>query len=184
MPSAPRRRIRRHGSVMWVIAIASASLICGEGGHATSASASFEFESAATAPDWRLPLADSSIERPFSAPAHDYGPGHRGVDLRANAPDARVDAPADGVIAFEGIVVDRGVITIDHGQGWVTTLEPVDASVAAGDVVSRGDAIGTLSTGGHAAPGRLHVGVRLNGVYVNPLALVGSIPRAVLLPCC
>lgn len=133
-------------------------------------------------PQWQLPASGASVVTPFEAPAHDYAAGHRGIDI--GPVDGSVLAPADGVVAFAGTVVDRGVVTIDHGGGWVTSVEPIEPSVAVGDVVEAGDAIGSLSTGGHAAPGTLHVGVRLDGEYVNPLLLLGRVPRAILLPCC
>jgi murein DD-endopeptidase MepM/ murein hydrolase activator NlpD len=135
------------------------------------------------APDWRLPWPDAVVARPYEAPAHRYGPGHRGIDLAASGPPA-VLAPAAGAIAFAGRVVDRGVVTVDHGGGWVTTVEPVETAVAVGAAVAAGDRLGVLATGGHTATGMLHVGVRHDGEYVNPLGLLREIPRAVLLPCC
>jgi len=81
-------------------------------------------------------------------------------------------------------VVDRDERTIDHGRGLVTTLEPVSARVEVGTPVIRGEAVGELAVGGHAAPGALHFGVRYEGEYINPLVLLGGVPRAVLLPCC
>lgn len=137
---------------------------------------------AAGRPDWRLPADGASVITPFEAPAHDYGAGHRGIDV--GPVEGPVRAPATGVVAFAGTVVDRGVVTIDHGGGWVTSIEPVSPSVSAGDTVAAGDTVGVLSTGGHAPPGTLHVGVRLDGEYVNPLLLLGRVPRAILLPCC
>lgn len=134
------------------------------------------------APDWRLPAEGANVVAPFEAPAHDYGAGHRGIDIGPVA--GPVVAPAAGVVAFAGTVVDRGVVTIDHGGGWVTSVEPIAPSVAVGDAVAAGDPIGTVSTGGHAPAGALHVGVRLEGEYVNPLLLLGRVPRAILLPCC
>ncbi|MFS0867299.1 murein hydrolase activator EnvC [Microbacterium sp. 179-B 1A2 NHS] len=139
---------------------------------------------AAPPPGWELPVADATVVAPFRAPAHRYGPGHRGVDLAPASADAVVTASAGGVIAFSGRVVDRGVVTIDHGGGWVTTVEPVEPTAAKGDVVVAGDPIALLGTGGHAPAGILHVGVRHDGEYVNPLSLVREIPRAILLPCC
>ncbi|OAH51967.1 murein hydrolase activator EnvC family protein [Microbacterium oleivorans] len=134
------------------------------------------------APDWRLPAEGASVVAAFEAPAHDYGAGHRGIDIGPVA--GPVVAPAAGVVAFAGTVVDRDVVTIDHGGGWVTSVEPIAPSVAVGDAVEAGDPIGTVSTGGHAPAGTLHVGVRLDGEYVNPLLLLGRVPRAILLPCC
>lgn len=133
--------------------------------------------------EWNWPLASFEVTRPFVAPSHEYAAGHRGVDLRALA-DNTVLAPADGRVAFVGHVVDRAIITIDHGGGLVTTLEPVASDLSAGTDVARQEAVGELAVGGHADQGDLHVGVRLHGHYINPAVLVGEVPLAVLLPCC
>ena len=132
---------------------------------------------------WSWPVHPFRLERPFVAPPHRYGPGHRGIDLRPLG-DPVVRSPAAGVVAFSGQVAGRGVVTIDHGSGLVTTLEPVDSELVAGTPVPAGAPIGTIATGGHTAPGLVHFGVRIDGEYVNPLVLLGGIPRAVLLPCC
>lgn len=132
---------------------------------------------------WRWPLDAFRIVRPFEAPAHRYGPGHRGIDL-APVGDGGLRAPAAGVVAFAGPVAGRGVVTIDHGAGLVTTLEPVSDMPAPGTRVARGDPVGTLALGGHSAPGTVHFGVREHGEYINPLLLLGHLPRAILLPCC
>lgn len=133
--------------------------------------------------DWSWPLLGTRVVvEPFRAPAHAYGPGHRGIDI-APSTDAAVHAPADGVVAFRGVVVDRAVLTIDHGDGLVSSFEPVLSAVNAGTVVSEGELLGTIDVGGHAAAGTLHVGVRSDGVYVNPMLLFGGVPRAILLPC-
>jgi murein DD-endopeptidase MepM/ murein hydrolase activator NlpD len=132
---------------------------------------------------WRWPVAPVRITEPYRAPAHAYGPGHRGIDLAAAA-GTSVVAPAAGVVAFAGQVAGRGVLTIDHGDGLVTTLEPVEAVLVAGTPVARGDAVASAAVGGHTVAGGVHFGVRWNGEYINPLLLLGGIPRAVLLPCC
>ncbi|MFT3799300.1 murein hydrolase activator EnvC family protein [Microbacterium sp.] len=132
---------------------------------------------------WRWPVTPPQIVAPYVAPAHAYGPGHRGVDLAAPV-GTEVAAPADGVVAFAGTVAGRGVVTIDHGDGLVTTLEPVDSPLVAGTRVAAGDVVGIVAEGGHAASGTVHFGVRRDGEYINPLLLFGGVPRAVLLPCC
>jgi murein DD-endopeptidase MepM/ murein hydrolase activator NlpD len=63
----------------------------------------------------------------------------------------------------------------------ITTLEPVDALVVAGDRVRAGQAIGVVATGGHCLSGCLHLGVRVHGRYVSPMLFLGNVPRAVLL---
>ncbi|WES65230.1 M23 family metallopeptidase [Microbacter sp. GSS18] len=132
---------------------------------------------------WSWPVEAFRLERGYVAPAHRYGAGHRGVDVRP-APGSVVRAPADGIIAFSGRVGDRPLVTIRHGGGLVTTLEPVDAAVAPGERVRAGTPVGAVAVGGHADPGTLHVGIRLDDEYLNPLSLLGGVPRAVLLPCC
>ena len=132
---------------------------------------------------WTWPLPGATVAAPFEAPAHRYGPGHRGMDL-AGGDGGAVVAPADGTVAFSGAVAGRPLLTIDHGEGLVTTFEPVFPEVEAGRAVARGERVGTLATGGHALPGALHVGVRRDGEYINPMLLFAAVPRAVLLPCC
>ncbi|OJU39461.1 MAG: hypothetical protein BGN97_07225 [Microbacterium sp. 69-10] len=133
---------------------------------------------------WRWPVTGPrTVIAPFRAPAHEYGPGHRGMDVMA-ALGIEVLAPAAGVVAFRGTVADRPLITIDHGDGYISTLEPVSSDLAVGDAVLAGDVVGILASGGHVAPRTLHVGVRIDKRYVNPRGLFGLPPRAVLLPCC
>lgn len=111
-----------------------------------------------------------------------YDAGHRGVDLGA-APGAAVTSPADGTVRFAGVVVDRPVLSITHDNGSISSFEPVEAVVAAGDRVTRGDVVGYLSNDlAHAPSGGLHLGARVDGDYRNPLFLLGTIPAAVLVP--
>src|SRR5690606_24009243 len=63
---------------------------------------------------WSWPTAaPHPIARPFLAPATPYASGHRGIDVRAAAGD-EVHAPADGIVHFAGVVVDRPVLSIDQ----------------------------------------------------------------------
>lgn len=132
---------------------------------------------------WEWPLSPTRVVRDWAAPPEPWSAGHRGIDL-AVEPDDVLRAPADGVVAFSGTVVDRVVVTIDHGGGWVSTLEPVREPPAIGTIVRAGDAIAFVGTGGHTTPDAVHFGVRLDGEYINPLLLLDVVPRARLLPCC
>lgn len=135
-------------------------------------------------PAWIWPVDGSrAVITPFRAPAHDYGPGHRGIDLAAPMGTV-VRAPAAGIVAFRGVVVDRPLVTIDHGGGLVTTLEPVESTLTPGTAVAAGEEIGTVSHGGHTPADQLHLGVRYHDVYINPMVMFGDVPRAILLPCC
>jgi murein DD-endopeptidase MepM/ murein hydrolase activator NlpD len=73
------------------------------------------------------------------------------------------------------------VLAIRHPGGLVSSYEPVESTLKAGDAVSRGQPIGTLLPG-HCASLCLHFGVRLDGEYVSPLNYLGEIPRSILLP--
>ena len=133
---------------------------------------------------WLWPVDRSrQVTEPFRAPAHAYGAGHRGIDLAAPTGGV-VRAPADGVVAFRGVVVDRPLLTIEHEGGLVSTFDPLLSTLLPGDAVKAGDEIGVVATGGHAATETLHLGVRLDGKYINPMLLFGGVARAVLLPCC
>ncbi|MFG6491761.1 murein hydrolase activator EnvC family protein [Microbacterium sp. P03] len=174
-----------HAAVLSVICAAGAVGVAGPANAVVSVDVGMVGASA-SAPDaarWVWPIAGARIERPYAAPAHAYGPGHRGIDLLGGSGVA-VRAPDSGVIAFSGAIAGRGIVTIDHGAGLVTTLEPVASELVAGTAVDGGQEVATLAAGGHTPAGALHLGVRLDGRYINPLVLLGGVPRAVLLPCC
>lgn len=166
-----------------VVVLTLAFLAGGQGAAAADRSDRPAAKGAGGVEGWQWPLEGFRLVLPYQAPAHRYGPGHRGVDLRPNGDDA-VRAPAAGVVAFSGTVVDRDVVTIDHGGGLVSTLEPVVDAVPAGTPLGPGDPVARLGFGGHTPPGVLHFGVRLQGEYINPGLLLGAVQRAVLLPCC
>lgn len=181
--SPPRRSARTRGEKTSLMIPASARLVT-----LALLTATLLVSSPAEASDgdplgdlaWVWPAIPARVVRPFVAPAHMYGPGHRGLDLAGDS----VRSPADGRVAFVGAVAGRDIVTIDHGDGLVTTLEPVVTDLDVGAVVARASPVGRVAAGGHAGPATVHFGVRWNGEYVNPLRLLGGVPRAVLLPCC
>jgi murein DD-endopeptidase MepM/ murein hydrolase activator NlpD len=125
---------------------------------------------------------DLTVTRPFESPPHPFAAGHRGVDL-VGTPWSPVLAAGDGVVAFAGMVAGRPVVSIDHADGLRTTYEPVQPSVAAGQRVTRGSPVGTLSPGhaGCSASACLHWGLRRGGTYLDPMALLRP-TRVRLLP--
>lgn len=136
--------------------------------------------SAKDAEDWDWPVEPPhTIVRPWIAPPTPYSSGHRGIDIAA--PEGDVRAPIDGVVHFSGVVVDRPVLSVRHEGGIITSYEPVETELVAGDVVERGDVIGSVAPG-HCSSPCLHFGVRIGGEYASPLLWLGGIPRAVLLP--
>lgn len=148
---------------------------------AATASADEAIRSPAAA-GWDWPVEPPvRLTEPFRAPPTPYAAGHRGIDLAAS-PGTPVRAAADGVVAFAGPVAGRGVLSIDHGGGVVSAIEPVEASVAVGDRVVAGAPVAVMSEGGHCEAACVHFGVRVHGEYVSPLLFLGGLPRAVLLP--
>ena len=132
---------------------------------------------------WTWPVKPKpAVTRTFQPPAQKWLSGHRGVDLGA-APGTEVRSPAAGTVTFSGVVVDRPVITVDHGNGLKSSFEPIDASVKRGQTVTRGQVIGTIAAAGHCPPAHcVHWGVRRDGGYVNPLQFVQDMRPSVLLP--
>lgn len=130
---------------------------------------------------WPLPGSPTVVSA-FEAPAHRYGPGHRGVDL-AGRPGTPILAAGAGTVVFAGPVAGRGVISIDHPNGLRTTYEPISPSVVPGEVVAKGQQIGTLLAGhpGCPAVSCLHWGLRRGMDYLDPLRLLG-LARLRLLP--
>lgn len=119
----------------------------------------------------------------FDGPPARWLPGHRGVDLGA-VPGTPVRAPADGVVSFAGIVVDRPVVSLRHpswgGREVLSSFEPVTPAVGVGQRVRAGQLIGWRASGGHCGSRCVHWGVRVGGAYVDPLAMMAASVR--LLP--
>ena len=172
------RMLRSSVLILTVIAVIGAG-----GGAPTSAMRGPEAvaspDVAIASPQWSWPVTGAqAIARPYLAPATKYGAGHRGVDLVGSG---ELLAPADGTVHFAGRVVDRGVLSIDHGGGLLSSYEPVETELVAGDSVHRGDVIGEILPG-HCRSPCLHLGARINREYVSPLLYLGGVPRAILLP--
>lgn len=129
---------------------------------------------------WHAPLGSPlRVHTPYDLPNGPYQAGHRGIDITARGA-AQVASPVNGVVSYVGTVVDRPVISIKVDERTTVSLEPLTSELVAGDAVARGQPLGLLSTGGHCTTECLHLGVRVDGNYVNPLRFF--IARAVLVP--
>jgi len=86
-------------------------------------------------------------------------------------------------VSFSGKVGGHLFVTLDHGGGLQSTYSWISAAlVRKGDVVARGGRIGLTGLGhpGAVVP-HLHLGVRLDGVYLDPLEVLGALPLADLI---
>ena len=139
---------------------------------------------ATAAGSWVPPVTVDSdrVLRAFERPAHRFAPGHRGVDIRADA-GTPVRAVGSGTVAFVGNVAEVPTISIDHARVRSTYL-PVASIVAVGEQVTAGQTIGTVSARGrHCVLDCLHLGIRRTtplgaefDPYVDPLAWIRGLP--------
>jgi len=136
-----------------------------------------------------------AVVRGFDARAGPYGPGHRGIDISAPV-GATVRAPAAGRVGFAGPVAGTTWVSLVVAPGVRVTLGPMLDPVTAGRVSSRAP-LGRVGPGHRAAPAEgagptegagpglaatLHLSVRVDGVYVDPLAYLIDRPRPRLAP--
>lgn len=121
-----------------------------------------------------------TVVRGFDPPDLPFGSGHRGVDL-LGTPGQQVHAALVGRVTYAGPLAGRGVVVVDHGATR-TTYEPVSPSVHVGDLVLRGQPLGTLERfHSHCFPSAcLHWGWIRGDTYLDPLLLVGGGPIRLL----
>ena len=126
------------------------------------------------------PVADPV--RGFDARAGPYGPGHRGIDIEAPVGEL-VRAPAAGRVVFAGPVAGATWVTLMAAPGVLVTLGPLlDPALTAARVRSRAP-VGRVGPGHPVGSGAtLHLSVRVDGVYVDPLGYLVDRPRARLAP--
>lgn len=137
-----------------------------------------------SAGQWLKPVEAEVVDE-FAAPPAPWAAGHRGIDL-AGSVGVQIRAPADGTVSFYGTVVNRNVLSINHGAGYVSSFEPVESELEVGDRISGGHTIAELSNyddgATHCDQPCLHWGVRHHGEYINPLLMTGELEPSVLLP--
>lgn len=136
---------------------------------------------------WQWPVpAPHPVLRAFEEPEHPYGPGHRGIDIGVTGEGAQVRAVEAGTVRFSGTVAGRGVVSVTHADGLLSTYEPVSGTVEVGTAVLAGEVLGTLeqrSELAHCAEETcLHLGARRGGDYLDPQLLLGLRGPSVLLP--
>ena len=133
---------------------------------------------AAVARTHRRPVSGAVIQA-ADIPEQNWLPGHRGVDLAARPGDP-VHTSASGTVRFAGSVAGTPVVSVDHGNGLITTYEPVETTLSAGDSVTRGQSVGTLADAARLPdtarrdPG-LSWGARLHDNYIDPMTLLGGV---------
>ena len=136
---------------------------------------------AGAAADWTWPVVGPVI-RAVDPPDSPYGSGHRGIDIAA-VEGTVVVAPAAGTVTFAGPVGGRLFLTLAHAGGLSSTYSWIsEVLVRKGDQVARGQPVARTGTGhpGDLVPS-LHLGVKLDGAYVDPLAYLGPLDLSSLI---
>ena len=151
-----------------VLAFLMPALATGSGSAATSAGAG----------GWTWPVVGPVIQA-FDPPDTPYGSGHRGIDIAAEV-GTTIVAPADGTVTFAGPIGGYLFVTIDHGGGLSSTYSWLSAKlVSKGDRVLQDQPIALTGWGHPGAPiPHLHLGVKLDGAYVDPLFYLGPVSLA------
>ena len=95
---------------------------------------------------------------------------HLGLDLASTA-GAPVPAANGGVVTMVG---DLGIygqtVVVDHGQGLFSLYSHLSGiTVAEGERVARGQAVGTSGQSGMAGGDHLHFSILVGGEFVNPV---------------
>jgi len=118
---------------------------------------------------------DGRLSTPFGARRTlngGYGYIHSGIDL-ANRLGTPIGAANSGKVVFsEEQSLTGNTIIIDHGRGLLTLYAHLETmSVEKGDLVKRGQKIGTMGSTGFSTGSHLHFETQLMGVYIDPYIL-------------
>jgi hypothetical protein len=108
--------------------------------------------------------------RTFNGAQHSV---HHGLDFRAD-PGTPVEAMNNGsVIIARNMFYEGGFVVIDHGQGLLTLyMHLSNINVNEGDSINKGARIGLSGESGRTTGPHLHVGVRWQGIYLDPETLL------------
>lgn len=98
---------------------------------------------------------------------------HTGIDIKAPA-GTQVIAPQDGrVIYVKNTFFGGNSLIIDHGLGIYTMYFHLkEIRVKEGEMLRKGEVIGTVGMTGRATGPHLHWGIRIFGKRINPLSII------------
>jgi murein DD-endopeptidase MepM/ murein hydrolase activator NlpD len=122
------------------------------------------------APVYSKVTSEFGVHRTFNRKVQSV---HQGADFRAEA-GTPVEAMNSGVvIVARELFYEGGFVVIDHGQGLATLyMHLSEIKAREGESVEKRQIIGLSGATGRATAPHLHVGVRWQGIYLDPEALM------------
>jgi len=126
-------------------------------------------------------MTQANISSHFGGRASPGGIGstnHQGVDI-AFPTGTKILACESGTVTHAGWAGGLGkCVIIDHGKGVQTVYGHMSELIAVkGQTVMRGQVVGLVGNTGNSTGPHLHLGVKVNGSYVNPEKGWLSIPK-------
>ncbi len=122
-----------------------------------------------------VPPIESPMTDPFGTRRTFNGKvqsAHMGQDFRADIGTPIGAMNRGKVILARDMFYEGGLVVIDHGQGLLTLyMHLSQINVREGDLVEKQQIIALSGDSGRATGPHLHVGIRWQGVYVNPAPL-------------
>lgn len=104
---------------------------------------------------------------------------HRGIDIGGLPVNSRIYAIADGTITSMGYNNSMGnYIWIDHGNGYSSVYMHMNSHASGlltGSSVTAGQNIGFLGSTGISTGPHLHLGIQLEGKYIDPVEIFPGI---------
>lgn len=135
--------------------------------------------------DFSVRLADGTVSRTvleeFDAPARNWLPGHRGIDIDA-PPGSHIVAPASGTITFSGSVGGKNSVSLTLSNGVVLSFEPAISSFPKGTSIEKGATLALVKGHSDHCDSRcVHWGARRGGNYIDPRTALTTV-RIILKP--
>src|ERR1700736_5425609 len=104
---------------------------------------------------------------------------HRGTDFPVSEGAPVVVSNSGTVVLASEMFYEGNCVIVDHGQRLFTVyMHMSNVDVKAGDKLAKGDRLGLSGQTGRATGPHLHMGVRWNGVYLDPTKLLAlTLPK-------
>lgn len=129
-------------------------------------------------PEWSggfEPPVSTTVSEPFGTRRTFNGKlasVHRGVDYHAKPGTPVLASNAGVVILARQLFYEGNCVVLDHGQGLMTIYMHLSKlQVAEGDKVHKGEVVGLSGATGRVTGPHLHMAVRWEGAYLDPLKL-------------